>query len=136
MENIYFIKRKVYYHNTDAEGVVYYGRYMEFLEEARTDFFSSMGMDLGKLRDDGIFFVVARVEIDYRKPASYFDDIKVSAQVEKLTASTIHFTQKIFKDTAVLVEAKVVIVCIGANFKPKRLPPFIVSAMRTEGTNL
>lgn len=127
--NIFCIKRKIYYHDTDAGGVVYYGRYLEFLEDARTEFFASKGIDTRRLGDEGMFFVVVHVEVDYMKPAAYCDKIKVSAQVEKVTASSIHFIQKVFKGTTMLVRAKVVIVCIGENFKPKRLPLSINSAI-------
>lgn len=123
------IKKKIYYHDTDAGGVVYYGRYLEFLEDGRTEFFASRGLDTRKLGDEGTLFVVAHIEVDYKRPAVYSDTIRVSAEIEKMTASSVHFTQEISKGSVLLVEAKVVIVCVGENFKPKRLPPEIKDSL-------
>ena len=32
------MEKKIYYHDTDAGGVVYYANYLKYLEEARTEF--------------------------------------------------------------------------------------------------
>lgn len=38
------MKIKIYYHHTDCGGVVYYAKYLEFLEEARSKFFEDKGI--------------------------------------------------------------------------------------------
>jgi acyl-CoA thioester hydrolase len=60
------MKFKIYYHHTDCGGVVYYANYLEFLEEARTEFFVARGILIPELIRQGRFFVVARQEIDYK----------------------------------------------------------------------
>jgi len=87
------------------------------------------GIDAARLTNEGILFVVAHVEVDYRKPAFYLDEVIVSTEIEQLTASSLHFRQKIQRDSAVLVEAKIVTVCVGEGMKPRRLPPFIREAL-------
>ena len=37
------MEKRIYYHDTDAGGVVYYGRYLNYLEEARTEFLEQQG---------------------------------------------------------------------------------------------
>ena len=50
---------KVYYEDTDAEGVVYYANYLKFLERARTESIYSLGLTNTKLLNDyGIYIVV------------------------------------------------------------------------------
>jgi acyl-CoA thioester hydrolase len=125
----FFMKKRVYYHDTDAGGVVYHGRYLEFLEDGRTEFLLSRGIDTGKLREKDIFFVVVHIDIDYRKPATYLDEVIISVAVQKVTASSIHFRQEVSKDGTLLVEAGVVLVCVGKEFRPKRLPQTIKDAL-------
>ena len=45
------MERQIYYHDTDAGGVVYYGNYLKFLEEARTEFLEKKGLDIKVLRE-------------------------------------------------------------------------------------
>jgi len=47
--NAFSLKRKIYYHDTDAGGVVYYARYLEFLEDGRTEFLASRGDRCGQV---------------------------------------------------------------------------------------
>ena len=60
------MKIKIYYHHTDCGGVVYYAKYLEFLEEARTEFFDHRGILVKELIKQGVLFVDARQEIDYK----------------------------------------------------------------------
>jgi YbgC/YbaW family acyl-CoA thioester hydrolase len=32
------MKKRIFYHDTDAGGVVYYANYLKYMEEARVDF--------------------------------------------------------------------------------------------------
>ena len=37
---------KVYYEDTDAQGVVYYANYLKFFERARTEYLRAVGLSL------------------------------------------------------------------------------------------
>ena len=57
---------RVYWEDTDAGGVVYYANYLKFLERARTEWLSALGLEQDRLAcDAGVLFVVRRVEADY-----------------------------------------------------------------------
>lgn len=117
-----YLEKKIYYHDTDCGGVVYYANYLKHLEEARTEFFLDLGIDLRELMEKGIYFVVSRVEMDYKSPAKYQDLIRVATRIEKIGFSTLHFFQKIFKDEKVLVEARTILVCVNNELRPIRIP--------------
>ena len=121
MEDFY-IRKKIYYHDTDCGGVVYYANYLKYLEEARTEFMLLREIELPKLAERDLLFVVARVEIDYKAPARYQDRITISAKVEEAKLSAIRFYQEVSKDDILLVRAKTTLVCVDSNFKSKRLP--------------
>lgn len=117
-----YLEKKIYYHDTDCGGVVYYANYLKHLEEARTEFFSDLGIDLRELMEKGIYFVVSRVEVDYKSPANYQDLIRVATRIEKIGFSALHFFQRIFKDEKVLVEARTILVCVNNELRPIRIP--------------
>jgi len=113
----HIFEKKVYYHDTDAGGVVYYGNYWKFLEEARTEFCTARGFDVRALFAKGISFFVVHAEADYKSPARYGDIVSVVTRVDKVGNSSIHFSQEIVKNSKILVSAKVVWACVGPGFK-------------------
>ena len=40
------MEKRIYYHDTDAGGVVYYGNYLKYLEESRTEFLEKKGLSV------------------------------------------------------------------------------------------
>lgn len=116
------LEKKIYYHDTDCGGVVYYANYLKYLEEARTEHFTSMGIDLKRLSEEGFLFVVARVEISYKAPVRYQETIKIYTRLEKAKMSAIHFSQYVTKDGSIVAEAKTTLVCVGNNLKPVPIP--------------
>ena len=130
----FYIEKKIYYHDTDCGGVVYYANYLKYMEEARAEYFTSKGVDLKDLFDEGIMFVVAKVEVDYKAPARYHDTIKVFAKVEKIRISAIQFAQEVSRGSVTLVTAKTILVCIGKDFKPVSVPNRVKERLLSGGS--
>lgn len=59
------------YGETDKMGYVYYGRYLEYFEEARTEMIRSFGVSYRDLENQGIMLPVAQVELAYKEPIFY-----------------------------------------------------------------
>lgn len=118
------MEKRIYYHDTDAGGVVYYGRYLAFLEESRTELLDATGLTVKALNDRGYLFAVRKCTITYKAPARYGDIILCDAKIIKMTAAQIFFEQTIhLKETKqLLVEAEVALACLSCDFKPKELP--------------
>ena len=62
-------KVKVYYKDVDQMGIVYYSRYFEFFEEARTEMLSSIGLDYSDVEAQGVKLPVIEAYANYRKGA-------------------------------------------------------------------
>lgn len=117
------MKKRIFYHHTDCGGVVYYSRYLDFLEEARTDFFEQNNLPLTKLYDQGVFFVVARQEIDYKFPAKYLDVLDIKTWVEDLSSVRVNFGYEIKnQEDKLIAKAKTILVCVDNNLKPQAFP--------------
>ena len=112
--------QKIYYHHTDCGGVVYYANYLNFFEEARTEYFAERGVSIKELADSGTLFVVSRQEVDYKAPAVYGDTLEIKTQIGQITGVRIEFLHEIFnQDNRLLVKAKTVLVCVDSQLKPQ-----------------
>jgi acyl-CoA thioester hydrolase len=117
------MQQKIFYHHTDAGGVVYYARYLDFLEEARSNYLAENGASVPELARQGILFVVARQEIDYKSPALYGDTLDITTKVTSTGAAKIEFANEIKNQEGRLIaQAKTVLVCVDKNFKPRPIP--------------
>ena len=125
------MEKQIYYHDTDAGGVVYYGRYLNYLEEARTEYFLRQGIDLNVIRQKKFLYAVRKCSLTYKSPARYGDTIVCTARLLKTTAAQLVFEQKVHdKPTGRLIlEAEVTLVCLTENFKPTPIPEKIKSKL-------
>ena len=117
------MKTRIYYHHTDCGGVVYYANYLNFLEEARTEYFALKNASIKQLADSGFMFVVARQEVDYKLPAVYGDELDVQTQVGAFTGVRIEFLHEIYnQNKQLIVKAKTILVCVDKQLKPQAIP--------------
>jgi acyl-CoA thioester hydrolase len=118
------MKKRIHYHDTDCGGVVYYGNYLKFLEEARTDYLESIGFSVKGLMYQGVLFVVRRQEIEYKSPAVYGDTLDIRTWVTESSPVRIRFAYEIKnQDGRLLSKAVTDMVCVGKDFKIRELPP-------------
>lgn len=123
---------RVYYEDTDAGGVVYHARYLNFCERARTEWLRSRGWEQDVLRDEyQLVFVVARASLEYRRPARFNDSLNVTCEVARLRAAAIEFTQRVehSADSTVLCGVSVRVACVDTRtFRPKPIPESILES--------
>ncbi len=123
------MQKRIYYHDTDCGGVVYYANYLKYFEEARTEYMNVRGLDLKVLSEKGILFVVKKVDIEYKSPARYGDVLQVSTTVAKLRNVSIEFIQEVKRQDKVLVSAVTILVCIGKDFRPCAMDEDLISVL-------
>ena len=75
------MKKTIFYHDTDCGNVVYYANYLKYFEEARTLYMAEKGFSVPALIERGLYFVVARQEVEYKYSVRYADVIDVSTKV-------------------------------------------------------
>jgi acyl-CoA thioester hydrolase len=117
------MKQRIYYHHTDCGGVVYYANYLNFLEEARTEYFAQKNASIKQLADAGTMFVVSRQEIDYKFPSAYGDELDIRTQVGQITGVRIEFLHEIYnQQERLIIKAKTILVCVDKSLKPQAIP--------------
>ena len=122
---------RIYFEDTDSGGVVYHSNYLKFMERARTEWLRSLHLNQADLKKkDKIMFVVANVNIDYKKAARFNDELDIETSINKIGASRVDLTQNIMKNSELYTSAKVSIACIHSEtFKPQRIPKLIKQQM-------
>jgi len=118
---------RVYYEDTDFGGVVYYANYLRYFERARTEWLRSLGFEQDRLRDEqGVLFVVRRVEVDYLRPARFNEPLEVSVRVVERRKASLVFEQAVRPAGGgeVLAQGRVKVACVDAErLRPAAIPP-------------
>lgn len=120
------MQARVYYADTDFSGAVYHARYLEFLERGRSDFLRLIGvhhteLEAGKTGET-IYWVVRRMEIDFRAAARIDDVLTISTRVAEIGKARIRMAQEIRRGDLPLIGATVEAALINAEGKPRRFP--------------
>ena len=118
---------KVYYEDTDVGGVVYYANYLKFLERARTEALSDIGLSNKKIKEDlGALIMVRSCNIQYKKPAYLEEKLNVRSFIKSVTKTSFSMTQIITREKEIITEALVHLVFINNLGKPIKIPPLIL----------
>lgn len=114
---------RVYYEDTDMAGIVYYANYLRYIERGRSEWVREIGMDQRQMKDeDGIVFVVRRVEADYLGSAKLDDELIVETEVKSVSGVRMMMGQAVKRGEEVLFQALVTVVCMTTEGAPVRLP--------------
>ena len=87
---------RIYFEDTDAQGLVYNSNYLKYLERGRTEFLRNMGYDQKELLKNGIIFVVKKVNLDFIKAAELDDIIEIKSKILEVKNVSFTFHQEIF----------------------------------------
>jgi acyl-CoA thioester hydrolase len=102
---------RVQFSETDAQGVVYYGRYMPYFDLARTEFHRH----LGRLHLGDVDFAMRAVTVEYVAGARFDDLLEVFVRVERIGTTSITYDHAAYRieDDALMATAKATLVCIA-----------------------
>jgi acyl-CoA thioester hydrolase len=105
---------RVGFSETDAQGVVYYGRYLPYFDLARTEYHRHLGrVTLGE-----VDFAMRATTVEYHAGARFDDLLEVFVRVERIGRTSItydHAAYRIDDDEAdtLMATAKATLVCIA-----------------------
>jgi len=118
---------RVYYEDTDLQGVVYYANYFRYMERARTEWLRSLGVEQDRLLEqERRYFVVVDTFAEFLKPARFNEMLVATAKLDKLTRATFLIEQNIYRasvDGDLLCRGRVKAAYVDADTqKPLRVP--------------
>ena len=103
---------RVGFSDTDAQGIVYYGRYSPYFDSARVEYHRHLDMLVTEPQEHQ--FVIRASTIDYLAPASFDDLIEVFIRVSRIgrTSVTYEFAAYRADDDVLMVKAKQTLVLV------------------------
>ena len=138
---------RVRYAECDPMGVAHHASYAPWMEEARTELLRQSGKTYAKLEEEGVFLVITKMEIRYRRPIKYDDRLEIRcrhipagrikirhtydiALIER-NGQTLGPTPDTEKDPSlprdgVCAIATTELACVGTDGRPQPLPDFLV----------
>lgn len=127
--NPFVWKVRVYWEDTDAGGVVYHSRYLNFFERARTEWLRSIGIHQAKIAgEDNVLFAIRNMEIDFVQAARLDDELDITVHSVNAGGVRMTLSQDVTRccDRQSVATANMTAVCLTADsFKPTRMPTWI-----------
>ena len=122
---------RVYYEDTDSGGVVYHSNYLNFMERARTEWLRNLGINQYNLKlTDNMIFIVANLDIKYKKSALLDDELQINTKLENIKACSLLLQQEIYRDTELLTVSSIKVACVDATkFNLLKIPSHIKKLM-------
>jgi len=128
------VRERVRWSDVDVMGIVYYGRYLRFMEAAETEFFRAIGFPYDALANEhGVWIARIRLECDYRAPAKLDDEIVCRAELRKIGGSSMTFTFPVDRaDGTRLVDGALVLAAVDrATLRATRLPSPLADGLKS-----
>lgn len=126
------------YGETDKMGYVYYGRYLEYFETARTEMIRHLGFSYRALEDSGIMLPVIHSEIKYKEPIFYDELMYIDVHVFELPAVRLETFYEVYTQnrTKLHTIGQVTLVFTDMNTRrPIRCPKYFLDAITKTSEN-
>ena len=127
---------RVWFSDTDAQGVVYYGRYLPYFDHARTEYHRHLGLT----NPDDAEFVMRASHVEYVAPARFDDLIESFVRASRIGRSSVTYECAAYRlpEETLMVTASQTVVLVGLESRrPTRVPDELRRAVRAfEGTDL
>lgn len=135
----YSALNRVWFSDTDAQGVVYYGRYLPYFDHARTEYHRHLGGDAA-LRTGDAEFVMRASHVEYHAPARFDDLLECFVRVSRLGRTSLTYECAAYRvvDDALMVTCTqtLVLVDLGAR-RPCPVPETLRTLVRAfEGADV
>ncbi len=89
----YSAMARVAFSDTDAQGVVYYGRYMPYFDLARTEYHRH----LGRVTLGSVDFAMRAVSVEYVAGARFDDLLEIFVRIERIGTTSITYDHAAYR---------------------------------------
>jgi acyl-CoA thioester hydrolase len=115
-------RTRVAFSDTDAQGIVYYGRYNPYFDLARVEYLRSIGQLHREAEGD---FVMRANDVEYFAPARFDDELEIYARVSRIgrTSITYQFAAYKLPEDMLLVTAHQTLVYVDLEERKALLVP-------------
>src|SRR5689334_23279255 len=103
---------RVRYPEVDAMGFLHHSRYLQYFEMGRVELLRTLGVSYADLERQGVLFVVVKVEVRYKAPARYDEELQLTTRVVKQTHVRIDHAYELRRGETLLAEGTTTIACV------------------------
>ncbi len=123
---------KVRYSETDQMGVVHHGNYAQYLELARIDWLSRLGISYKSMEQSGVILPVFALDFKFKKSAFFDDELTVKTSLRKIPTVKIIFDYEIFNDSQeLLTTASTILAFVDQKTrKPIACPTYLLEKIK------
>ena len=121
----------VRYAETDRMGVAHHSSYLLWFELARTGLLREAGYAYRDLEASGMRLPVLEYGCKFVKSADYDDTLRIETSVRDLKSRTVTFAYLVYRGDELLAEGFTYHVCVDENFKTRRFPDEVLTAMQS-----
>lgn len=121
---------RVSYADCTVGNHVYYGRYLDFLEVARGEFFRALGLTFLAWQQQDVAFPVVECRLRYKLPARYDDLLTIEVWPAMAEGARLNFGFLISNESGrPIIEGETWHVCTSLEEKPRRLPRELIEKL-------
>ena len=115
------------YCETDQGGVVHHTVYPVWFEMGRTELLRENGLAYSELEKAGTFFVVADMNVKYKRPALYDEKLDLTTSRTNINRIKVEHSYQLknAQTGIILAEGSTTLVCVTPEGKPRRMPEFM-----------
>jgi acyl-CoA thioester hydrolase len=121
------ISIRVRYVECDGMGYLHHSNYLPFFEMGRTELLRLCGKSYRDLEEQGIFFVVTRIGVTYKKPARYDDQLELVTRIARQTHVRIDHAYELYnaENRVLLCTAESTIACVNRDGQISPIPEML-----------
>ena len=121
---------RVRYHEVDRMDAVHHSRYAVYFEMGRTELLRRNGYTYRDLEDAGVLLVVARLEVRFKAPARYDDELILTTSTGKVDRVRLEHVYELVRpaDRQILATGTTVLVHVDRQSRLQPLPEMFVPA--------
>jgi acyl-CoA thioester hydrolase len=126
-------RTRVGFSDTDAQGIVYYGRYFPYIDLARVEYLRMLGLLGLEIGERGVEFVTRAGTIEYHAPAVFDDELEVFVRIARIgrTSLTYEFAVYRAQDDLLMVTGTQTLVLVDLDErKPCEIPQELRETIR------
>jgi acyl-CoA thioester hydrolase len=115
-------RTRVGFSDTDAQGIVYYGRYNPYFDLARVEYLRRLGL---LHRDLGGEFVMRANTVEYHAPARFDDEIEICIRVDRVGRTSVTFELAAYRepdDTLMVAATQTLVFVDPGERRPREIP--------------
>ena len=103
-------------------GYLHHSRFLQYFEMGRVELLREHGVRYADLEREGVYFVVIKAEVNYKRPARYDDEVELTTTETRRTHVKIEHDYIMRCAGQLLATGKTAIACVGRDGRPMAIP--------------